>query len=445
MTSNPPAETTIYQVSTFFQAMCVTAMLKAEERTPAKRHVLLVTNSSAVPEITPSVHQTPGFEVLAEYFDDVIDFNKEIWPQHPRGFRVDETMSPVVEAGFRAAWNLGDSELRLWLSWAPTMPPGLSLAKIFRSASISIHFDGLMSYGPLPGTLPTEVLHRLESVEYLDLLPGVVPTLLPSESIARNHHSVDSLREVFDEVASRISDDDFASIPSGDYAIIIGQYLGNLELISADEELVMHKEMIDEAASSGLTRVVFKPHPSTQSSLTDLLIEYARESHVELTVLESVIPVEIIFAKVPPKMVVSCFSTALATAHRCYSLETRGVWTRQLLESLSPFENSNRIPLTIADLVYAGKRDEPDPETTNALIHTISYCMKPTVALDLRPIAIDFLSHHYPSYAKYFKRRRLTMLDLPGKLPPKPDTGSKKSLKKAVLRRARKVLGRIRP
>ncbi|MGC8000838.1 hypothetical protein, partial [Salmonella enterica] len=51
-----------------------------------------------------------------------------------------------------------------------------------------------------------------------------------------------------------------------------------------------------------------------------------------------------------PDLVVSCFSTALSTASRFYGIPVATMGTDLALERLAPYENSNRMPATIADV-----------------------------------------------------------------------------------------------
>ena len=46
---------------------------------------------------------------------------------------------------------------------------------------------------------------------------------------------------------------------------------------------------------------------------------------------------------------VGCFSTAMLTASSLYGLPVTRLGTELMLERLSPFQNSNRIPITLVD------------------------------------------------------------------------------------------------
>src|SRR5699024_9798639 len=69
---------------------------------------------------------------------------------------------------------------------------------------------------------------------------------------------------------------------------------------------------------------------------------------------------EIVVAATRPELVVSCFSTGLATAKGLYGCQTAAVGTERLLAELAPYQNSNRIPLTIIDALHSGRYELPD-------------------------------------------------------------------------------------
>ena len=80
----------------------------------------------------------------------------------------------------------------------------------------------------------------------------------------------------------------------------------------------------------------------------------------------------------------------------------------------------------------------------DALVASVGYAVRPLSPAVLRSEAVAFLTDHYESHSRYFKRRRLTRLGLPGSLaaqqpPPKPALRQRLS---RHVRRARIGLGR---
>nr|WP_284288364.1 hypothetical protein [Angustibacter aerolatus] len=61
------------------------------------------------------------------------------------------------------------------------------------------------------------------------------------------------------------------------------------------------------------------------------------------------LPAEALFARLRPAEVTGCFSTALVTAERWYGLPVTRHGTDDVLRRLSPYQNSNRVPLVLVD------------------------------------------------------------------------------------------------
>ncbi len=135
---------------------------------------------------------------------------------------------------------------------------------------------------------------------------------------------------------------------------------------------------------------------------------------------------ETVFANLKPKLVIGCFSTALMTAAAFYGIPVARVGTDLLLERITPYENSNRIPLTIIDaaLPDAEQAELGAPlELTGAaeelapLVRSVGYCMQSRKHHALRAEVTAWLTAHLDQNQRYFKRRRLTSLRLPGGSP----------------------------
>ena len=86
---------------------------------------------------------------------------------------------------------------------------------------------------------------------------------------------------------------------------------------------------------------------------------------------------------------------------------------------MTPYENSNRIPVTLIDALLVRSVPAPaeDPAGTDGqlqrLVETVAYCMQARQLPGLRATAAEFLHTGLPQQARYFRRRRLAVLDLP--------------------------------
>jgi hypothetical protein len=223
-------------------------------------------------------------------------------------------------------------------------------------------------------------------------------------------------------------------------ALILGQYLAANELVTELEELDLYPTMVSACAAAGYSSLVFKPHPSASAAHAARLNDVAHALGVRLAVVDGPELAEAWFERGGVELVVGCFSTALLTASSLYGLPVARLGTEMMLEQLTPFQNSNRIPVTVVDALVPNLspdlssliRSENPPrrsmEEIGALVLAVGYAMQPQRLAARRTEAAAFLAEHYETHSRYFKRRRLTRLGLPGSLPapaplPQPTIG----------------------
>ena len=247
---------------------------------------------------------------------------------------------------------------------------------------------------------------------YLDLGPGLRPVLLREEGIDTVALPDEAVLKVLAEAASVPAlSDAVVSLPRGG-ALVLGQYLSALEIMTPVQEAALYADMVRAAASAGHRQVLFKGHPAADRAQTRTVQAAAAEAGVRLTVVPPHLPAELCFAEGRPELVVGCFSTALLTARSLFGLEVATMGTRQVLDALTPYQNSNRIPVTIVDAVVPRLNPDgtilgaalPTPDLTE-LAEAVSFCMQPTLLPELRSTAERWLAQHGP--ARYFKLRRL--------------------------------------
>jgi hypothetical protein len=222
---------------------------------------------------------------------------------------------------------------------------------------------------------------------------------------------------------------------------VLGQYLTDLGVLTAAEELQLNTTMVEQCLDQGFDTVVFKPHPSAVAQ-PGALAELVARRGARLVVREEPSLVESWFGHEPVHLVVGCFSTGLLTAS-LFGVPAARVGTELLLERLRPYENSNRIPVTLVHACVppmAGAALAPSRATAHltGLVETVSYCMQPRRYPELRAVAEQVLTRNGDELRPYLKRRRLTQLALPGALPPPPARGG---WRRTARRIARAVLG----
>lgn len=436
----------IFLASTFFELVCLAAGIDSgaydSVAAPAllgtggvatsgehsandsdRERILLVSNNAAVLELSRSITDTPGAAGLIERFDRVLDLNAAVTPEHPSSWKPAQNDLPMVEAHLRSLWDLGEEKVELVLE-SPQVNPAIALGRVFSSATIRVHADGLMSYGPTRNHIPLTNGQRMSTLHYLPLVPGLVPRLLTEFGIVPQPMEPEYFREVIREIGDSAAAELDSVLDEGDqeapWALAVGQYLAALGLISDEEETALHVDMIKQAASRGMTRVVFKPHPAAPPTQLDPLFTVSEEVGVKLSVLDIPVLAEVIIDRLHPSLIVGGFSTALATAQTIYGVPALAVGMDMLLNTVKPYQNSNRIPLTIIAELCDGIDSNPESKSPelSRLVETVSYCMAPQVSRDLRSQAEEYLSHLFEQSGnsrarRYFKAKRLTSLQLP--------------------------------
>jgi hypothetical protein len=446
-----PRTTHIFCASTLYGAATLAAALDAGLFEPADRRLLVVTNNAANPETTPSVDRMPGFRSIGDRFDGVLSWNETITPLHPSGWGPRANDIPMWERYVRLLWGLADDQIRLTVE-SVQVNPALALCQLFTGAPVDVYADGLISYGPTRDKIDPLVGTRIERLLHLDLVPGLTPLLLTEFGVRPELVPT----EVFLKVLEELAEDEGELPGTGEPrpALLLGQYLSALEILSAAEEEELHLRMVRGAVALGHRRLVFKPHPVAPAHWSRLLQQEADRLGAELTLLDVPVLAEVAFQRLRPALVVGCFSTALFTAAALYGLPVARVGTDTVLARLTPYQNSNRVPVTIADALLPDLGDGsgvsgwsmPSPERVDelaALLGAVGFAMQPKIYPELRTAAENYLSRHLdPHTWRYFKRRRLTSLALPGAVPAQLSFIPRNATVRRIARRARALTRR---
>jgi hypothetical protein len=439
MSPHPRRTTQIFCASTLYGAATLAAAIDSDLFEEAERRVLLVFNNSANPETTLAVDAMPGFEPLRDHFDDVLSWNEAIRPFHPGSWTPRADDIPLFERYLRLLWGLGDDRVELVLE-SIQVTPALTVAQLFTGAPVHVYADGLMSYGPTRNKLDPLVGTRVRRLLHLDLVPGLTPMLLTEFDVPGQVVPTGAFLKVLSELGEAVPE--LPELPENS-ALLLGQYLSALNILSVKEEEDLHVRMMRGAVERGHRSVVFKPHPTAPARFSRVLETEAGKLGVDLTVLDTPVLAEVLFERARPGLVVGCFSTALFTASVFYGLPVARIGTEPLLDRLTPYQNSNRVPAVLADAVLAdlesrkGEDAVPD-EDLNALVTAVGFTMQPQMHPRLRPAAERYLSQHFgPRTQRYFKRKRLTSLGLPGGIPERLSFLPRNSTARRVVRRAK--------
>lgn len=419
--------TQIVLATTGFGLATVVAALEDGQLPLADRRILLTSNNAAVPEVSPGLHEATGLARLLERFDAVHSYNALVAPQHPSSWRPRAADLPIWNRLLHEHWELADTDDVMLVLESIWVPPALSLAQAFPDARITVYGEGLMSYGPTRTALPLTVAARIERLFHLDLLPGVRPLLLAELGVPTALVSGEAFAKVVDTIEPVPP---LPAAPPRSIAVLLGQYLASSSILSAAEEQDLHLQMVTGAIAAGFGTLVFKPHPSSPEAALRPLELRARRLGAELVVAGGPSLVESWFRSERIGLVVGSFSTALATASALYGLPVARVGTPLLLRRLRPFENSNRIPITAVDASVPDLADcarHADAAAAPArgdqlddLLRAVGYSMQPGLHPGLRTSAITYFDRFPAHRRRYTTRKRMTELDLPGKLPPRP-------------------------
>ncbi|MFE0804155.1 polysialyltransferase family glycosyltransferase [Streptomyces sp. NPDC058812] len=441
-----PHKTQIFQVSTLYGAATLAAALDAGLFGPrdGARRILLVSNNAAIPETALRLDEMHGYERISGRFDSVVGWNEAIRPHHPSSWGPRGNDVPLWQKAFRLAWGIGERDLIELAVESIQVNPARALAAIFSESTVHVYADGLMSYGPTREKLPLTIARRIRRLLHLDLIPGLKPMLLSEYGVPPEVVPDGAFRAVLDEISHDAADDPRLApvLREQPTAVLLGQYLAAINILSAEEEEDLHVRMLTGAAGAGHRSVVFKPHPTAPAGYTAALSKAAADAGVRLTVLDAPLLAETLYQHCAPELVVGCFSTAMVTASAYYGVPIARVGTALVMERLKPYPNSNRVPLAVVDhLVPDLERGQAPalvgtvPETLTPLVRAIGFCMQPKTYADLREPTETWLRANLatgPGY--YFPELRLTELGLPGSRP--------QLRAKLQVRRARRVVRR---
>ncbi|XKK63403.1 alpha-2,8-polysialyltransferase family protein [Streptomyces sp. ARC32] len=424
-----PHKTQIFQVSTLYGAATLAAALDAGLFGPrdGARRVLLVSNNAAIPETALRLDEMHGYARIAGRFDTVVSWNEAIRPHHPSAWGPRGNDVSLWQKAFRLAWGIGERDLIELAVESIQVNPARALAAIFSEAALHVYADGLMSYGPTREKLPLTLARRIQRLLHLDLIPGLRPMLLSEYDVEPVIVPDGAFRAVLDEVSRDAADDPELApvLREKPTAVLLGQYLAAINILTAQEEEDLHVRMLTGAARAGHRSVVFKPHPTAPAGYTAALSKAAADAGVRLTVLDAPLLAETLYHHCAPELVVGCFSTAMVTASAYYDVPVARVGTALVTERLKPYPNSNRVPLVVVDhLVPDLERAAAPalvgaaPESLAPLVRAVGFCMQPKTYAKLREPTETWLRAHLATVpGHYFPELRLTELGLPGSRP----------------------------
>jgi hypothetical protein len=441
--SAPHRTTRIFSASSLYGAAALAAALDANLFRPTDRRILLVGNTAPIPESVPALTEQPAFARLRHHFDEVRSWNDVISPFHPAGWTVRGNDAPLWERHFRLLWRLGGDRVEL-AGETVDGGPLLALAQIFADAPVDAVADGLAVYGPTRTRLDPTVGTRVRRLLDPGLVPGLRPLLLREFGVPVEELPASALRAALAEPDAPTAPD---ALGATGPALLLGQYLAPSGLVGEEQEEEIHLRMVRGAVASGHRRLVFAPHPTAPRGWSPRLAAEAGRLGAELAEAEGPVAAESLFQTLRPALVVGCSSSALFTAATLYGLPVATVGADALLAGLDPYEAPQRIALTLADALLprledpqAGSWRRPSAEEAAGLRDAVAFCMRPRLHPELRTAAEDYLARRLDARTwRYFTRRRLARLALPGAVPAQLAFLPRSPAVRRIARRARSL------
>ncbi|MGW0395808.1 polysialyltransferase family glycosyltransferase [Streptomyces sp. NPDC003042] len=430
--------TRIFAASTLYGAMTVAAAIDAGQLGQDDRErVLLVCNNVDIPEVATPLHHMPGAAAVLRRFHRVVYWNDLVYPFHPALWAPRDEDAPLWRTVMAEKMGIRPGPLELVVE-SIQVKPAQTLCKIFSDATLAVYADGVMSYGPTRNDLPRGIHGRITQVLYLDLVPTLLPMLLTEYGIPSQPVHTGAVLGLMAEVTQECRPILERVIPpqlaarGPQTAVLLGQYLSPLGILTEEEEEDLHLRMFQNALRLGFTSVVFKPHPSAPSSLADALGLAAREAGVPFVLLDVPVLAETVFEYLRPRQVIGCFSTGLFTARALYGIPVAQIGALEVIRRMRPYANSNRIPATLTHALLPDLEVPTGSPADRVLdveyirgevtpyITAVGYCMQPKRYAFLRPVAEEYVAaavdqwEGRPELGMHFNERTRTRLDLPG-------------------------------
>lgn len=386
--------------SSLFDSVGAAAAIQAGLLGEPDERILLQGKHSRAPELVTAPASVPGASRVLSVFDRVITLNDLVQPLHPTSFspmgRDRNGTALVLQRLLRRYWDLGDQPVELVLETL-TGNPSQWLVQVFHDSPITVISDGLMSYGPTRNRLSLTVGQRIEALVHFDLVPGVRPVLLhelgvpvraiPNESVIKTFADLaDGIRAERPD-RSQVTVGLESDVPTG---LVLGQYLADLRLLTAEEEGELQAGLVTAAVDAGARRILFKPHPAAPPGSVETVRRAAAEAGVELELVTDLAPAEVLISQLAPVVVAAAFSTALMTSRTLYDCRIVSAGTEVLLRRLRPYQNSNRIPVTIIDALTRSDSPYRSSWELQTLVDAVAHAMQPRLLADLRGGAQTF-------------------------------------------------------
>ncbi|MCG3043967.1 hypothetical protein L7D48_25895, partial [Streptomyces sp. S1A] len=333
--------------------------------------------------------------------------------------------APLWERQLRSLWGLGDAAVELVVERVEA-GPGQALARIFPDAPLTVYATGLSAYGPTPGRLDPLVGARVRRLLHPGLVPGLRPLLLAEFGVAAETVPGEALRAVAARAARELPD---TGAPEG-AVVLLGQDPHAPGALPPGEEERAYGRLLRGLREAGHRAVVLAPHPADPAHRVRGIARQAAELGVELYEPQGAQPVEALYERLRPALVTGRSFGALLAASAVHGLPASHGGTAVPSAGAGAHEGGGPVAAVIADALLPGGAASAGPADTTGtagpaelaelarLVRAVAFCAQPRVNPGLRGEAERFLAAHPEERVRrWFPRRLLASLALPGGLP----------------------------
>ncbi|MCF3640367.1 alpha-2,8-polysialyltransferase family protein [Rhizobium sp. TRM95111] len=327
----------VYVASTRMNLRVCTEFARGE---PRARKVLFYVDTGSAPELRASETKAYLERTYSGSFDEIVYFNDLCQPYHPASepaYTRQIVSAIFLKLGFSSAVRVYLTSLQAY--------PALGIAGMFPGAELHYYGDGLMSFSPPRATFTDDIIHRLTDAYHLDFIAE--PSMYFGLDVGARTHRIDCAG-LFPAAKAAMGQ---GHAPAT--ALLVGQCFEHSGMMSQADEIKLWLSAFpaDFQWPAFIERVAFKPHPRMKYFSSQSILAGLRKRFPALAVeeLQGSDEVEDLAGPENVVLAVGIFSTSLFFLKDVLGVPVLQFGCRDVYRRLAPFENSNRIPLFLAE------------------------------------------------------------------------------------------------
>lgn len=335
---------TLVEVSTIYGLVIANTILNSKLINYSNAYLIISDNTKS-PEANQSLINTINkYNILTKNFKKIIFLNEIISPLHPNQLNTKEENINSIQ---RLKKMIGCEYFKTLLLESIQVSPSKYIAEIYSESDICIYADGVMVYSPTRFDLENSILNRISKVFFVELVKNIKPLLLVEAHPTYISISAKKLKEQFAKL--------YDIIPINKKKIIIvGQYLADLDLIPAANEVELYLEILKKEISIHKNDYdfVFRPHPSSQISYKYKIKQFADQNNLNIYIDEDTLPLECRYSDLNTYKVSGIFSTSLFLMKKIYNIDIQSYYNDILYQKITNISNSNIVPIVLSNILF---------------------------------------------------------------------------------------------